>query len=130
MAAGEEDEQWRRVLTRTGSTPVSGPSTRVRPRGTNGGGGKAGDRDEKDATSGGVATLHIPILETPAAGPSVRVRPRVTDSSDGKEDDQSKVEGCEAWDGHMRRAKREIRTMQYGWCRAKRQACIRRGHNE
>ena len=60
---------------------------RVRPRVTNSGGGKAGNRDEKDATSGGVATLHTPILETLAAGPSARVRPRVTDGGGVKADD-------------------------------------------
>ena len=64
----------------------------MRPRVTNGSGGKAGNCDEKDATSGGVATLHTPILETLAAGPSARVRPRVTDGGGGKADDQSDVE--------------------------------------
>ena len=57
----------------------------------NGGGGKVGDRDEKEATSGGVATLHTLILETVLAGPSTRVRPRVTDGGGGKVDEQSVV---------------------------------------
>ena len=73
-------------------TLAAGPSAHVTPRGMNGGGGKAGDRDEKDATSGGVATLHTPILETPAAGPSTHMRPRVTDGGSDKADDQSDVE--------------------------------------
>ena len=59
---------------------------------TNGGGVKAGNRDEKDATSGGVVTLHTPILKTPAAGPSARVRPRVTDGGGSKEGNQSEKE--------------------------------------
>ena len=57
-----------------------------------GGGGKAGNRDKDDATSGGAATFHIPFLETPAAGPSARVRPRVTNGSGDKAGDQSNVE--------------------------------------
>ena len=64
----------------------------MRPRVTDGSGGKAGNRGEKDAISGGVVTLHTPILETVAAGPSTRVRPRVTDGGGGKADDQSDVE--------------------------------------
>ena len=72
-------------------TPGAGPSARVRPRVTNGGGVKAGNRNEKDTTSGGVVTLHTPILETPAVGPSARVRPRVTDGGGGKADDESDV---------------------------------------
>ena len=56
------------------------------------GGSKAGDHDEKNATSDGVTTLHTPILETPAAGPSAPVRPRVTNGGGGKADDQSDVE--------------------------------------
>ena len=51
-------------------TSAVGPSTRVRPRVTNGGDGQVGNRDEKDATSGGVATLHTPILETQVAAPT------------------------------------------------------------
>ena len=70
---------------------MAGLSARVRPRVTNGSGGKAGNRYEKDATSGSVATLHTPILETPAAGPSARMRPRVTDGGGVKADDQSDV---------------------------------------
>ena len=57
----------------------------MRPMVTNGGGGKAGNRDEKDAT------LHTSFLETLAAGPSARVRPRVTDGGGVKADDQSDV---------------------------------------
>ena len=81
----------------------------MRPMVTNGGGGKAGNRDEKDATSGGVATLHTPILETPAAGPSARVRPRVTDGGGVKADDQSDVEDARPGMGicHGRSAKYE-----------------------
>ena len=72
--------------------PAAGPSAHVRPRVTNGGGGKVGNCDKKDATSGGAATFHTPVVETPAAGPSARVRPRVTNGSGGKPGDQSNVE--------------------------------------
>ena len=73
-------------------TPAVGARADVRPRVTNGDGGKAGNRNKKDATSGSVATLHTPILETPTAGPSARVRPRVTDGGGVKADDESDVE--------------------------------------
>ena len=98
----------------------------MRPRVTNGGDGNAGNRDKKDATSGGVATLHTPILETPAAGPSARMRPRVTDGGGGKADDQSDVEDARPGMGICN----EILSMQYGRWRAKRQACIQRSHNK
>ena len=66
-------------------TLAAGSSARVKPRLTNGSGGKVGNRDnEKDVTSGGVATLRT--------GPSARMRPRVTDGGRGKADDQSDVE--------------------------------------
>ena len=64
----------------------------MRPRVTNGGGGKAGNRDKQEETSDGAATFHIPFLETPAAGPSARMRPRVTDGSGDKAGNQSNVE--------------------------------------
>ena len=73
---------------------------------TNGRGVKAGNCDEKDATSGGVVTLHTPILKTPAAGPSARVRPRVTDGGSSKAGNQSEeeeeasiIEACVIEDG-------------------------------
>ena len=59
---------------------------------TNGGRGKADNRDKEDATSGGPPTFHTPVLETPAAGPSARVRPRVTNGGGGKAGNQSNVE--------------------------------------
>ena len=87
------DERWCHVLHAPFlETPAADPSARVRPRVRNGGGSKVGNRDEKDATSGSVATLHTPILETPAAGPSARVRPIGTDGGSVKADDQSDVE--------------------------------------
>ena len=61
------------------------------------------------AMSGGVATLHTPILDTPAAGPSARVRPRVTDDGGVKADDQSDVKDARRGMGifHGRNAKYE-----------------------
>ena len=81
----------------------------MRPRVTNGGDGKAGNRDKEEVTSGGDATLHTVILETLAAGPSARVRPRVTDGGGGKADDQSDVEDARPGMGicHGRSAKYE-----------------------
>ena len=93
-------------------TPAAGPSARVRPREKNGGGGKAGNRDNgkettkeeaasiTDAyidggevatgitsTNGGPASLHASSQETAAAGPSARVRPMVKGGGGGKAGD-------------------------------------------
>ena len=130
MAADELDEREEEDAMSGGAATLHAPvletlvtvsSARVRPRVTNGGGGKAGNHDEKDATSGGVTTLHTLILETSAAGPSARVRPRVTDGWGIKAHDQSDIEDARPGIGicHGKR-KREIRSMQYGWWRAKR----------
>ena len=59
----------------------------MRPREKDGGVGKAGNRDEDGATSGGPATLHTSFLETTAAGPSARVRPMVKGGGGGKAGD-------------------------------------------
>ena len=72
-------------------TPAACPSARVRPRVTDGGGGKAGNRDKEDATSGGTVTFHTPVLETTTAGPSAHVRPMVTGSGGGKAGNRSDV---------------------------------------
>ena len=72
--------------------PETGQSTRVRPRVTNGGGGKAGNRDKDDATSGGATTFHTQVQETLTAGPSTRVRPRLTNGGGGKAGNQSNDE--------------------------------------
>ena len=37
-----------------------------------------------EEASGGVGTLHTPVLETPVAGPRAGVRPRVMDGAGGK----------------------------------------------
>ena len=89
-------------------TPAAGPSARVRPRVTNGGGGKEGNRDEKDSMSGCVATLHMSFLETPVAGPSARVRPMVTNGGGGKAGNQSNVKEARPGTGICKGANREV----------------------
>ena len=106
-------------------TPAAGPSARVRPREKNGGGGKAGNRDDEtwhDAREdwGGEKVAYeetktgghedkaregssTPAIETPAVGASADVRPRVAGGG-GEGTKATTDEGAErSIQGHVQR---------------------------
>ena len=111
-------------------TPAAGPSARVRPREKNGGGGKAGNRDDEtwhdaredwweevayeEAKTGGREDKaregsSTPSIETPAVGASADVRPRVADGG-GEGTKATTDEGAE-------RSIQEVTFNEGGFCR-------------